>query len=116
MQAQPNAKLNLCSLSCGQGGWGDGEAVSGFCVFFFVQVHSEPVPWDFYITLQLRQRLAAAFDQSFSENCTCFLYHNGCVTLHKEINCFTLQVSISVTGSKGGYLKIENVGLLFSSI
>ncbi|KAJ6667303.1 hypothetical protein lerEdw1_017281 [Lerista edwardsae] len=58
---------------------------------FLIKVHSEPVPWDFYITLQLRDRLGAAFDQSFSENCTCFLYHNGCVTLHKEINCFTLQ-------------------------
>ncbi|XP_066489107.1 mitotic checkpoint serine/threonine-protein kinase BUB1 beta [Tiliqua scincoides] len=58
---------------------------------FLITVHSEPVPWDFYITLQIRERLDAAFDQSFSENCTCFLYHNGCVTLHKEINCFTLQ-------------------------
>uniref|UniRef100_A0A8D2Q3S6 Protein kinase domain-containing protein n=1 Tax=Varanus komodoensis TaxID=61221 RepID=A0A8D2Q3S6_VARKO len=55
------------------------------------EVHSESVPWDFYILLQLQARLDAAFDQNFSENCTCFLYHNGCVTLHKEINCITLQ-------------------------
>ncbi|KAH0620587.1 hypothetical protein JD844_021220 [Phrynosoma platyrhinos] len=58
---------------------------------FLIKVHSEPVPWDFYILLQLRERLDAGFDQNFSDNCTCFLYHNGCVTLHKEINCITLQ-------------------------
>ncbi|XP_044293072.1 mitotic checkpoint serine/threonine-protein kinase BUB1 beta [Varanus komodoensis] len=58
---------------------------------FLIKVHSESVPWDFYILLQLQARLDAAFDQNFSENCTCFLYHNGCVTLHKEINCITLQ-------------------------
>nr|XP_056707054.1 mitotic checkpoint serine/threonine-protein kinase BUB1 beta [Euleptes europaea] len=56
-----------------------------------IKVHSEPVPWDFYITLQLQERLGAGFDQSFSDSYTCFLYHNGCVTLHKEINHFTLQ-------------------------
>ncbi|XP_053143164.1 mitotic checkpoint serine/threonine-protein kinase BUB1 beta isoform X2 [Hemicordylus capensis] len=58
---------------------------------FLVKVHSQPVPWDFYILLQLQERLDMDFDQSFSENCACFLYHNGCVTLHKELNCFTLQ-------------------------
>ncbi|XP_042328454.1 LOW QUALITY PROTEIN: mitotic checkpoint serine/threonine-protein kinase BUB1 beta [Sceloporus undulatus] len=58
---------------------------------FLIKVHSEPVPWDFYILLQLRERLGAGFDQNFSGNCTCFLYHNGCVTLHNEINCITLQ-------------------------
>lgn len=92
----------LCEQLFSLGSW---EIVS--CVFFFVQVHSEPVPWDFYITLQIRKRLDAAFDQSFSENCTCFLYHNGCVTLHKEINCFTLQVSIGTIGSWGGYQEVR---------
>lgn len=56
-----------------------------------IKVHCEPVPWDFYILLQLQTRLGAEFDQNFSENCTCFLYHNGCVTLHKQINCITVQ-------------------------
>ncbi|XP_060117325.1 mitotic checkpoint serine/threonine-protein kinase BUB1 beta [Heteronotia binoei] len=58
---------------------------------FLIKVHSEPVPWDFYITLRLQEQLDAGFDQSFSDSCTCFLYHNGCVTLHKEINRFTVQ-------------------------
>ncbi|XP_061467442.1 mitotic checkpoint serine/threonine-protein kinase BUB1 beta [Rhineura floridana] len=58
---------------------------------FLIKVHSEPLPWDFYILLQLQDRLDTGFDQSFSEKCSCFLYHNGCVILHKEINCFTVQ-------------------------
>ncbi|XP_077179023.1 mitotic checkpoint serine/threonine-protein kinase BUB1 beta isoform X2 [Paroedura picta] len=62
---------------------------------FLIKVHSEPVPWDFYITLRL-QELNAGFDQSFSYNCTCLLYHDGCVTLHKEINRFTLQDMIQL--------------------
>uniref|UniRef100_A0A8C2TSJ7 BUB1 mitotic checkpoint serine/threonine kinase B n=1 Tax=Coturnix japonica TaxID=93934 RepID=A0A8C2TSJ7_COTJA len=56
-------------------------------------VYSQPVPWDFYITLQLQERLNAEFDQSFSENCSCFLYQDGCAVLHKNINRFTLGVS-----------------------
>ncbi|XP_048342627.1 mitotic checkpoint serine/threonine-protein kinase BUB1 beta isoform X2 [Sphaerodactylus townsendi] len=63
---------------------------------FLIKVHSEPVPWDFYITLQLQERLDAEFDQSFSDGCTCFLYQNGCVTLHKEINRYTLQDMIQL--------------------
>ncbi|XP_060616174.2 mitotic checkpoint serine/threonine-protein kinase BUB1 beta [Anolis sagrei] len=58
---------------------------------FLMKVNFEPVPWDFYILLQLRERLGAGFDQNFSDNCTCFLYHNGCVTLQRERNCTTVQ-------------------------
>ncbi|XP_008115060.2 mitotic checkpoint serine/threonine-protein kinase BUB1 beta [Anolis carolinensis] len=58
---------------------------------FLIKVHFEPVPWDFYILLQLRERLGAGFDQNFSVNCTCYLYHNGCVTLQRERNCTTVQ-------------------------
>ncbi|XP_015718803.1 mitotic checkpoint serine/threonine-protein kinase BUB1 beta [Coturnix japonica] len=57
---------------------------------FAIKVYSQPVPWDFYITLQLQERLNAEFDQSFSENCSCFLYQDGCAVLHKNINRFTL--------------------------
>uniref|UniRef100_A0A8C3RMQ8 BUB1 N-terminal domain-containing protein n=1 Tax=Chelydra serpentina TaxID=8475 RepID=A0A8C3RMQ8_CHESE len=57
---------------------------------FAIKVYSQPVPWDFYITLQLQERLSTGFDQSFSENCSCFLYLDGCATLHREINHFTL--------------------------
>jgi len=51
------------------------------------------VPWDFYITLQLQERLNTDFDQSFSENCSCYLYKDGCALLHRDINRFTLGVS-----------------------
>ncbi|XP_067414110.1 mitotic checkpoint serine/threonine-protein kinase BUB1 beta [Emydura macquarii macquarii] len=57
---------------------------------FAIKVYSQPVPWDFYITLQLQERLSTDFDQNFSENCSCFLYLDGCAILHREINRFTL--------------------------
>uniref|UniRef100_A0A8B9S7D2 Mitotic checkpoint serine/threonine-protein kinase BUB1 beta n=1 Tax=Apteryx owenii TaxID=8824 RepID=A0A8B9S7D2_APTOW len=57
---------------------------------FAIKVYSQPVPWDFYITLQLQERLNTDFDQSFSENCSCFLYRDGCAILHRDINRFTL--------------------------
>uniref|UniRef100_A0A8D0HU12 BUB1 mitotic checkpoint serine/threonine kinase B n=1 Tax=Sphenodon punctatus TaxID=8508 RepID=A0A8D0HU12_SPHPU len=57
---------------------------------FAIKVFSQPVPWDFYITLQLQDRLNTEFDQNFSENCSCILYRDGCVVLHREINHFTL--------------------------
>ncbi|KFO11544.1 Mitotic checkpoint serine/threonine-protein kinase BUB1 beta, partial [Balearica regulorum gibbericeps] len=57
---------------------------------FAVKVYSQPVPWDFYITLQLQERLNTDFDQSFSENCSCYLYQDGCAILHRDINRFTL--------------------------
>lgn len=57
---------------------------------FAIKVYSQPVPWDFYIMLQLQERLNADFDQSFSGNCSCFLYQDGCAILHKNINRFTL--------------------------
>ncbi|XP_009991852.1 PREDICTED: mitotic checkpoint serine/threonine-protein kinase BUB1 beta [Chaetura pelagica] len=75
---------------------------------FAIKVYSQPVPWDFYILLQLQERLDADFDQSFSENCSCFLYHNGCALLHRDINRFTLGDVIR------GYKSItEEVLLLF---
>ncbi|XP_006128709.2 mitotic checkpoint serine/threonine-protein kinase BUB1 beta [Pelodiscus sinensis] len=57
---------------------------------FAIKVYSQPLPWDFYITLQLEERLSTDFDQSFSESCSCFLYLDGCIILHREINRFTL--------------------------
>ncbi|KFV92031.1 Mitotic checkpoint serine/threonine-protein kinase BUB1 beta, partial [Eurypyga helias] len=57
---------------------------------FAIKVYSQPVPWDFYITLQLQERLSADFDRSFSESCSCYLYQDGCAVLHKDINRFTL--------------------------
>ncbi|NXV38010.1 BUB1B kinase, partial [Rissa tridactyla] len=57
---------------------------------FAIKVYSQPVPWDFYITLQLQERLNTDFDQSFSENCSCYMYRDGCAILHRDINHFTL--------------------------
>lgn len=56
-------------------------------------MYSQPIPWDFYITLQLQERLNADFDQNFSENCCCYLFQDGCAVLHGDINRFTLGVS-----------------------
>ncbi|XP_064019648.1 mitotic checkpoint serine/threonine-protein kinase BUB1 beta isoform X2 [Pogoniulus pusillus] len=63
---------------------------------FVIKVSSHPVPWDFYVTLELQERLNADFDQSFSKNCSCFLYQDGCALLHSDINCFTLEDVIRV--------------------
>ncbi|XP_039562496.1 mitotic checkpoint serine/threonine-protein kinase BUB1 beta [Passer montanus] len=72
-------------------------AIPTGCIFqwdakgFATKVYSQPVPWDFYITLELQKRLNSDFDQNFSENCSCYLYQDGCVILHKDTNCFTLR-------------------------
>uniref|UniRef100_A0A8C5ITD5 Mitotic checkpoint serine/threonine-protein kinase BUB1 beta n=1 Tax=Junco hyemalis TaxID=40217 RepID=A0A8C5ITD5_JUNHY len=58
---------------------------------FAIKVYSQPVPWDFYITLELQKRLNSDFDQNFSENCSCYLYQDGCAIVHKNTNCFTLR-------------------------
>ncbi|KFO80527.1 Mitotic checkpoint serine/threonine-protein kinase BUB1 beta, partial [Cuculus canorus] len=57
---------------------------------FAIKVYSQPVPWDFYITCQLQERLNTDFDQSFSENCSCYLFEDGCAVLHRDVNRFTL--------------------------
>ncbi|XP_037994395.1 mitotic checkpoint serine/threonine-protein kinase BUB1 beta [Motacilla alba alba] len=72
-------------------------AIPTGCIFqwdakgFAIKVYSQPVPWDFYITLELQKRLNSDFDQSFSENCSCYLYQDGCAIVHKDTNCFTLR-------------------------
>ncbi|XP_077035854.1 mitotic checkpoint serine/threonine-protein kinase BUB1 beta isoform X5 [Agelaius phoeniceus] len=82
--------------------WNDEEykmffAIPTGCIFqwdakgFAIKVYSQPVPWDFYITLELQKRLNSDFDQSFSENCSCYLYQDGCAIVHKDTNCFTLR-------------------------
>ncbi|XP_048163839.1 mitotic checkpoint serine/threonine-protein kinase BUB1 beta isoform X3 [Corvus hawaiiensis] len=72
-------------------------AIPARCVFQWyakgcaIKVYSQPVPWDFYITLELQKRLNSDFDQSFSENCSCYLYQDGCAIVHRDTNCFTLR-------------------------
>ncbi|XP_033001003.1 mitotic checkpoint serine/threonine-protein kinase BUB1 beta [Lacerta agilis] len=74
-----------------------------------IKVHSEPLPWDFYIMLQLQERLGTEFDQSFNANCSCFLYHNGCVTVHKGINDCTVQDMIHTLSPKAVMLIVNNL-------
>uniref|UniRef100_G1QQS2 Mitotic checkpoint serine/threonine-protein kinase BUB1 beta n=1 Tax=Nomascus leucogenys TaxID=61853 RepID=G1QQS2_NOMLE len=52
-----------------------------------IKVSSQPVPWDFYINLKLKERLNEAFDRL----CSCYQYQDGCIVWHQYINCFTLQ-------------------------
>ncbi|XP_068961833.1 mitotic checkpoint serine/threonine-protein kinase BUB1 beta [Petaurus breviceps papuanus] len=55
-----------------------------------IKVYSQPVPWDYYIILKLRERLNEEFDHNFSNDCSCHVYQDGCIILHQNINCFTL--------------------------
>ncbi|XP_072480803.1 mitotic checkpoint serine/threonine-protein kinase BUB1 beta isoform X2 [Notamacropus eugenii] len=55
-----------------------------------IKVYSQPVPWDYYVMLKLRERLDGEFDHNFSNDCSCYVYQDGCIILHQNINCFTL--------------------------
>ncbi|XP_075386984.1 mitotic checkpoint serine/threonine-protein kinase BUB1 beta isoform X2 [Tenrec ecaudatus] len=52
-----------------------------------IKVTSQPVPWDFYISLQLKERLQEECDHV----CSCYQYQDGCIVWHQYINCFTIQ-------------------------
>ncbi|XP_004609822.2 mitotic checkpoint serine/threonine-protein kinase BUB1 beta [Sorex araneus] len=52
-----------------------------------IKVLSEPIPWDFYISLQLKERL----NQECDHFCNCFQYQDGCIIWYQYINCLTLQ-------------------------
>ncbi|XP_008950209.3 mitotic checkpoint serine/threonine-protein kinase BUB1 beta isoform X1 [Pan paniscus] len=52
-----------------------------------IKVSSQPVPWDFYINLKLKERL----NEDFDHFCSCYQYQDGCIVWHQYINCFTLQ-------------------------
>ncbi|KAB1276825.1 Mitotic checkpoint serine/threonine-protein kinase BUB1 beta [Camelus dromedarius] len=52
-----------------------------------IKVSSQPVPWDFYINLKLKERLNEECDNL----CSCYEYQDGCIVWHQYINCFTLQ-------------------------
>ncbi|XP_064420771.1 mitotic checkpoint serine/threonine-protein kinase BUB1 beta [Latimeria chalumnae] len=56
-----------------------------------LKVNVHPVPWDFYISTRLQERLGSDFQLSFSEKCSCYLYEDGCITLQRQRNCITLQ-------------------------
>ncbi|XP_035966569.2 mitotic checkpoint serine/threonine-protein kinase BUB1 beta isoform X3 [Halichoerus grypus] len=52
-----------------------------------IKVSAQPVPWDFYINLKLKERLNEEYDHL----CSCYQYQDGCIVWHQYINCFTLQ-------------------------
>eukprot|EP00079_Xenopus_tropicalis_P029109 XP_012824244.1 PREDICTED: mitotic checkpoint serine/threonine-protein kinase BUB1 beta [Xenopus tropicalis] len=58
---------------------------------FALKVDYQPLPWDFYVTMQLKERLGDLFETFFIEQTNCFLYQNGCISLYKDINRFSIQ-------------------------
>ncbi|KAM5129878.1 mitotic checkpoint serine/threonine-protein kinase BUB1 beta [Mantella aurantiaca] len=56
-----------------------------------IKVDSKPVPWDFYITQQLTERLGEATGTYFLDQNNCFLFQDGCFTIYKDVMCFTVQ-------------------------
>ncbi|EHB10296.1 Mitotic checkpoint serine/threonine-protein kinase BUB1 beta [Heterocephalus glaber] len=54
-----------------------------------IKVSSQPVPWDFYINLKLKERLNEECDKFYS----CYQYQDGYIVWHQYINCCTLQTS-----------------------
>ncbi|KAL4656413.1 mitotic checkpoint serine/threonine-protein kinase BUB1 beta [Arapaima gigas] len=56
-----------------------------------VKVDCETVPWDFYIHAQLKARLGLDSHKYFGGQSKCFLYNDGCITLHCGNHRGTLQ-------------------------
>uniref|UniRef100_A0A8C6RCH6 Mitotic checkpoint serine/threonine-protein kinase BUB1 beta n=1 Tax=Nannospalax galili TaxID=1026970 RepID=A0A8C6RCH6_NANGA len=52
-----------------------------------IKVSSQPVPWDFYINLTLKERLNEDCDQF----CSYYQYQDGYIVWYQYINCSTLQ-------------------------
>ncbi|XP_063296276.1 mitotic checkpoint serine/threonine-protein kinase BUB1 beta [Pelobates fuscus] len=56
-----------------------------------LKVEYQPVPWDFYILLQLKERLGECFETNFLEQSNCYLFKDGCIMLYRNINCFSVE-------------------------
>ncbi|XP_040825448.1 mitotic checkpoint serine/threonine-protein kinase BUB1 beta [Ochotona curzoniae] len=52
-----------------------------------IKVSSQPVAWDLYINLKLKERLNEECDPL----CSCYQYQDGCIVWYQYINCATLQ-------------------------
>ncbi|KAM5235446.1 mitotic checkpoint serine/threonine-protein kinase BUB1 beta [Ctenodactylus gundi] len=52
-----------------------------------IKVCSQPVPWDLYINLKLKERLNEEGDKF----CSCYQYQDGYIVWYQYINCSTLQ-------------------------
>ncbi|XP_075048009.1 mitotic checkpoint serine/threonine-protein kinase BUB1 beta [Mixophyes fleayi] len=53
-----------------------------------LKVDSHPVPWDLYITQQLKERLG---ETDFLKQSNGYLFQDGCITLYKDISLLTVQ-------------------------
>lgn len=52
-----------------------------------IKVSAQPVPWDLYINLKLKERLNEECDHL----CSCYQYQDGYIVWYQYINCSTLQ-------------------------
>ncbi|XP_061072937.1 mitotic checkpoint serine/threonine-protein kinase BUB1 beta [Conger conger] len=52
-----------------------------YCENVVIKVDLHPIPWDFYINTQLRNRLGSDSTKYFNDQSRCFLYEDGCVTV-----------------------------------
>ncbi|XP_072284388.1 mitotic checkpoint serine/threonine-protein kinase BUB1 beta isoform X2 [Pyxicephalus adspersus] len=63
------------------------ESITGVVL----KMDSQPVPWDFYITQQLTERLGEDFDSYFLKQNDNYIFQDGCVTIYKDVSRFTIQ-------------------------
>ncbi|XP_052039187.1 mitotic checkpoint serine/threonine-protein kinase BUB1 beta isoform X2 [Apodemus sylvaticus] len=54
---------------------------------FMIKASCQPIPWDFYIHVKLKERLGEDCDQF----CSCCQYQDGHVVCYQYLNCSTLQ-------------------------
>uniref|UniRef100_A0A8C4T5E9 BUB1 mitotic checkpoint serine/threonine kinase B n=1 Tax=Erpetoichthys calabaricus TaxID=27687 RepID=A0A8C4T5E9_ERPCA len=56
-----------------------------------IKAEYEPLAWDFYIDTQIKDRLGDDSEKYFGDECRCFLYKNGCLTIYSTQNTSRLQ-------------------------
>ncbi|XP_071971385.1 mitotic checkpoint serine/threonine-protein kinase BUB1 beta isoform X2 [Engystomops pustulosus] len=56
-----------------------------------IKLDMRPLPWDFYIVQQLKERLDVDFKDSFVEPSNCYLFQDGCITLYKDVGVLSVQ-------------------------
>ncbi|XP_040188908.1 mitotic checkpoint serine/threonine-protein kinase BUB1 beta [Rana temporaria] len=56
-----------------------------------VKMDSQPVPWDFYITQQLTERLGEEYNSCLLEQSDCFLFQDGCFMVYKDTTHVTIK-------------------------
>ncbi|MGH0126027.1 UNVERIFIED_CONTAM: hypothetical protein FKN15_032257 [Acipenser sinensis] len=77
-----------------------------------IKADSQSLPWDFYINSQLRERLGANSEKYFSDQCSCHLYEEGCVTLNQRLNPHTLQDVLQAKQLSQSFAAFLTVSLL----